>query len=445
HGAYQRPGNPNEWVFATDGGLFYCPDITVAAGNSSAILARNKDYNTIQFYYGAITDVINGAGDDLLGGTQDNGSPAIFDAAAGANGFTDVLGGDGAYCAFDDAGSYYIASRQNKVHWVFLPSTAYQISSGTGGTFINQAELDTNLDILYINNSTMSTAIVERISNFQSGQGSVVSNNLTDALLTSSPTAFKVSPFTTGSTKLFIGTVGGQLLRADNADTTPTFNNITGTSFVGSISDIEFGQNENEIFVSMFNYGVTSLWYTSDGGTTWVSKEGNLPDLPVRCILQNPLIPQEVIIGTELGVWATADITVASPSWVQTYNGMSDVTVVDLDLRASDNTILASTHGRGMFTSQFTSSPLSVESDDFAENTLSIVPTISNGEFKLISQRAIGEIDFILYDITGKEVYRSNFMMNSNDKSFDLNLNSGLYIAKIQSESSSVTKRLIIR
>lgn len=44
---------------------------------------------------------------------------------------------------------------------------------------------------------------------------------------------------------------------------------------------------------------------------TWTSKEGNLPDLPVKCILQNPLIPKELIIGTELGVWTTADYTVA--------------------------------------------------------------------------------------------------------------------------------------
>src|SRR5690606_3569289 len=124
--------------------------------------------------------------------------------------------------------------------------------------------------------------------------------------------------------------------------------------------DIEFGQNENEIFVTMFNYGVTSIWYTNNGGTSWQNKEGNLPDMPVKCILQNPLLPNEVIIGTELGIWATPDITATSPTWVQYYNGMSDVTVVDLDLRTSDNVILAATHGRGLFTGQFTATPLSI-------------------------------------------------------------------------------------
>ncbi len=37
---------------------------------------------------------------------------------------------------------------------------------------------------------------------------------------------------------------------------------------------------------------------------------------------------------------------------------MSDVTVVDLDVRTSDDVILATTHGRGLFTSQLTSTPL---------------------------------------------------------------------------------------
>ena len=48
-----------------------------------------------------------------------------------------------------------------------------------------------------------------------------------------------------------------------------------------------------------------NIFYTSDGGETWDKKEGNLPDLPVYNILQSPLDSDEVIIGTELGVWFT--------------------------------------------------------------------------------------------------------------------------------------------
>lgn len=113
----------------------------------------------------------------------------------------------------------------------------------------------------------------------------------------------------------------------------------------------------------MHNYGVTSIWYTANGTSatpTWVSKEGNLPDLPVKCILQNPLRPEEVIIGTDLGVWYTNIFNTASPVWNQSYNGMSNVKVPDMDLR-NDNKVFVATYGRGIFSGSFTNTVLSNE------------------------------------------------------------------------------------
>jgi Secretion system C-terminal sorting domain len=441
------PGNDNKFVFGTDGGVYYCDDITVASTSTSAITARNKDYNTVQYYYGDISSVINLAADDIIGGTQDNGTPAVYDGAAGPNPFTDLTGGDGGYTEIDDAGAYIITAYPNNNHYVIVPpSTFYPISSGTGGSFINEGGLDKNLDILYCNASTTTpTYSIERNATFTTGAGSVTRTSLTDALLDASPSAFKVSPFTAGSTKLFVGLKNGKLLRLDTADGTPTWNNITGGSFVGSISDIEFGQSESEIFVTIHNYGVTSIWFTSDGGTSWASKEGNLPDLPVKCILQNPLIPNEVIVGTELGVWATANYTLASPVWVQSYNGMSDVTVIDLDLRTSDNVVLATTHGRGMFTSQFTSTPLALDKNDIVNNSIKVFPTLSKGEFSVMSKNSLGIVDMEIYTITGQRVYKSTFELSNVKKSFSLNLNSGLYLIKIQGTNFEGTKRLIIK
>jgi hypothetical protein len=53
----------------------------------------------------------------------------------------------------------------------------------------------------------------------------------------------------------------------------------------------------------MHNYNVVSIWYTKDGGVTWLNKEGNFPDIPVKKILPNPLknvggFATEVSIGT---------------------------------------------------------------------------------------------------------------------------------------------------
>ena len=189
------------------------------------------------------------------------------------------------------------------------------------------------------------------------------------------------------------------------------------------------------------------LVWTFSGGEESVYKDGELLDS--RSILDGDLSgwddTHEVIIGTDLGVWATGDYTQGSPSWIQTNNGMSDVTVVDLDLRSADDVILASTHGRGFFTSQFTSVTLSVAENSFNSDTVSIFPTVSDGKFTLTTQRALGNITFSVYDLSGKKVYGSNFDLSSNRRDFNLDLNSGLYIIKINSENSSITKRIIIK
>ena len=48
---------------------------------------------------------------------------------------------------------------------------------------------------------------------------------------------------------------------------------------------------------------------------TWLDKTGNLPDIPVDSIINNPNYPQQVFAGTDFGLYYTNDITVASPVW----------------------------------------------------------------------------------------------------------------------------------
>lgn len=375
-----RPGNSNEAVIGCDGGVYYASDL-LNADVSSVFTVMNTDYNVTQFYYGGYGQ--ESTNELIIAGSQDNGSQFINGAVAGANSSFDTWGGDGAYSTIDKDGTYMITSYTYSNHYYYaLPYTGatypdwlnnpdYAIDeTDDQGDFINPAGLDHNLNIMYSNGTG-------KINRYTLGASSATKAQLSNALLDGNPTAFKVSPFTTGSTTLLVGTDNGKLLKLINANNVNTslifWDEITGSSFVGSISSIEFGETENDIFVTFHNYGVTSIWYTSNGGASWVNKEGrNLPDIPVKCILQNPLARNEVIIGTELGVWETKNFNEASPLWSSSYNGMSDVKVVDLDLRVSDNTILATTHGRGLFTGQFTN--------------------ITNATYTLVAQNSVKEV-----------------------------------------------------
>ena len=126
----------------------------------------------------------------------------------------------------------------------------------------------------------------------------------------------------------------------------------------------------------MHNYGVNNVWYSNDKGVTWNAKDGNLPDIPVKTILQNPLNLEEVIIGTELGVWYTDNFSNVNPIWQTSYNGMSNVKVLDLDLR-DDNMVFAGTHGRGVFSGQFTAESLNVDTNVFSTSKIKVFPTVS--------------------------------------------------------------------
>lgn len=357
-----RPGISNQAVVGNDGGVYFASNL-LNSEHSDVILARNKDYNVTQFYNGSYGQ--DRTNELLLAGAQDNGTQFVDAASEGANSSIAIRGGDGAFSEIDKDGTYMIGSYlYNNYHYFKLPYNGtyeYVIDNTfSEGDFINQAGLDHNLDILYTNGS-------RKINRYQLGENALVmpKKQLSNALLTSSATAFKVSPFTASSTTLLIGTDTSKLLKITNADElsgTISWEDLTGPSFIGSISDIAFGTNENEIYVTFHNYGVTNIWFTSNGGESWENKEGNLPDIPVKCILPSPLNVNEVIIGTELGVWSTKNFNNATPTWVSSYNGMRDVKVVDLDLRTVDNSILATTFGRGMFTGKFSEPEFTITS-----------------------------------------------------------------------------------
>ena len=284
-----------------------------------------------------------------------------------------------------------------------------------------------------------------RYSNIKTG--TVTRTTLTNALLTSQPSAFAVSKYTTASTTLLVGTRAGKLYRLTTANTTAAWTDLSSNAFVGTISDIEYGASNDEIFVTMSNYNVTSIWYTSNGTAvtpTWINKEGNFPDIPVRCILQNPLLPTtEVIVGSDLGVWYTNNFNAASPIWRQSYNGMRNVKVTDLDLR-NDNTVFAATYGRGIFSGIFTNTVL--KNETFVNNkNVSIYPNPVKDILNINVKDFSGDVSVKIIDINGREVYGQKITNFNSLNTIDLSsLASGIYVLNIQGEKLNYSEKIIL-
>ena len=458
HAMVFRPGNTNQAIFGHDGGVSYASSLSTASSSTSAIATRVNGLNITQFYSVGVapTQAVSGlAGEYFAAGAQDNGTQYFGNAAAGLNGSVQSQGGDGAYTMFDQgADKYYIS---NYVYNESINLRPLPGSSVTGkvidndvdansGAFIAPMILDSNLDILYSDYTAGGVFQVRRYGNLK-GPGQISRTDLTHTLLTASPTAFAVSPYTTGSTTLLVGTRLGKVLRVTTANATPTWTDITGPSFVGSVSDIEFGASNDEIFVTMHNYNVVSIWYTKDGGATWLNKEGNFPDIPVKAILPNPLrnvggFATEVIVGTELGVWYSNNFDTATPTWTQSYNGMSNVKVVDLDMR-NDYNVYAATYGRGVFSGMFTNATLS--SSDFTHSDkIKVYPNPANDVINIAISNYAGDLNVEMYDINGR-VVKSIEVDFTGNYAIDLNgLSTGVYVVKLSGAELNYSEKIVI-
>ena len=387
HAMVFRPGAPNTAIFGNDGGVYYCASLSAATTTNATIVERNAGYNVTQFVGVAVlpSGITGNSGDFFVAGAQDNGTcsfpvtpSATTGAGAGTTSSNEIQGGDGGIPLYSqDTDEYMITN------YVYNDQVRYRPTNNIGvrnlddgtlnrGLFYPAFGLDSANDILYSDFTDTATRVfyVRRYINIKSGTTARV--DLTNALLTSFPTA--IAPGKTTPSTLYVGTANGKLLKILNANTltaanststvpaTSGWSDITGSGFVGSISDVIFGATDNQILVTLSNYGVRSIWYSPNAGVNWYSLEGDLPDMPVRAIVQNPLATNELMIGTELGVWYTNGFNPSLTAdqnlkWFHSFNGMSNVKVTDLDLQPNLSnpalfSVYASTYGRGVFSSQ---------------------------------------------------------------------------------------------
>lgn len=338
-----KPGSSSEAVFGNDGGVYLSTNMDTA---TPTIDMRNKNYNVTQFYATAIHPEENS--DIFLAGSQDNGTQRFI--KAGLSDTEEVTGGDGAYCFIDQTmPDIQIASY---IYNSYSLSTNGGVSftsfsdDQTSGSFINPADYDDNLGILYTNAGSSN---IGRWTGLRTGSPN---RNDISVSLDGSATHLRVSPHTSSSSTLFVGTSNGSVYKVTNANNTPSLSLINSFgSENGSVSCIEIGESGDHLLVTFSNYGVTSVWQTTNGGTTWSNKEGDLADMPVRWALYNPNDNNEVILATELGIWRTTDINAANPTWVPADQGLANVRIDMLQIRESDHEVVAATYGRGLFTS----------------------------------------------------------------------------------------------
>ncbi len=89
---------------------------------------------------------------------------------------------------------------------------------------------------------------------------------------------------------------------------------------------------------------VAHIYKSSNFGNSWVSIQGDLPDIPVNAIAVHHFVPGVVFAATDLGVFVTID---DGQHWTE-YNDHLPVTfAMDIQFNPADTTVLVGTLGRG--------------------------------------------------------------------------------------------------
>ena len=344
--------NESRILIGCDGGLFLSRDHGVSWAD------KNRNLAIKQFYSAAIHP--DAGSPYLIGGTQDNGVHQLRYEGLGPS--MEVTGGDGCFTHINQAnpaiqfGSYvfnqYRRSTNGGQTWTSVNF------SGSQGLFVNPFDYDDAQNIMYASNGVSATpnTQIRRWPNANTAAASTVITvpGLIKNGANSNATSFKVSPYT--ANRVFIGGSTGKLLRIDNANTVTTATvaasttDITGASFPnGFLNCVNTGSSDQVLLAIFTNFGINNVWYTTNGGTSWTAIDGNLPDMPVRWGLIVPGQDDQIILATEAGIYSTEQANGASTIW-KPNPGYPTVRTDMLKLRASDNTVVAATHGRGLFT-----------------------------------------------------------------------------------------------
>ena len=341
-----EPGSSTNAIWGTDGGIDYTTDANNPTSKPSWV-SKNTGYNVTQFYSCAISNEPGGS--RILGGTQDNGTH--YFTSPGVNSTVEVTGGDGGFCHIDQDNpqiqvssfvfSNYFITNDNWATVQFINP-----AGANAGLFINPTDYDSDANILYGASFQGEYDFIENVGTTNDADFRSIPGMEGETI-----SAVTVSPNVPN--RVYFGTNEGKAFKIDDANSTPSTTEITITEpgsggFISCI-EVENG-NDDHLILTYSNYGTISVWESTDGGSTWTNIEGNLPDMPVRWALINPLNNDQVLLATEMGVWSTNNLDGTNTFWGPTNMNLANTRVDMLQYSPADFTVVAATHGRGFYT-----------------------------------------------------------------------------------------------
>ncbi|MEP6597499.1 MAG: T9SS type A sorting domain-containing protein, partial [Ginsengibacter sp.] len=443
HGLFFQPGNANIAFAINDGGIQKTSNILASLSPDPVAWSMVSNYQTLQYNFVAI-DPAPGQ-NNFFGGAQDNGSYFRVDGNTPPNEQFKIGGGDGAAVSIakvtDIAFTVYFSSQFGSLTRDITnqfasiePSGLTPNPDGGFGDFVTyfKTDFDNPEDLYYVNyNRIFRTKKASAVTSSGWEELKGVATIVNPDMPAGTDVSIRALELSRGpylpEHVLYFGTSEGHVYRLNdprNALISSTPVEITPAGMTGNVSDIAVNpNNDDEILVTVSNYGATSIWVTKNAKSdlpTWKNAEGNLTLPSVRsCMIivkkdASGKPATEYYVGTSVGLYSTTNINAATVTWEREGDNILGMALTTtLDYRPQDNTLLVGTHGNGMFftntgTPNFNPNAPPVD-PSLPDNTFiqKIYPTITNNTLQYLKGNLLNitGISLRIYNMAGQLVY----------------------------------------
>jgi len=348
HDIVSNPHDPDKVYILTDGGLYRSNDF----GNT--FYDCTNGYVTTQAYIGSVSHQNEFI---MLAGLQDNNTILY----SGSPYWTPVIGGDGSFNAIHPQndmimyGSYQYLNILKSTDQGFFFNPVYNHSASSTGTndvaFIAPFVLSpSDPDILYAGSDSIIRSNDGGMNWFYPQGDQLDNGNLALCIGVShmDPDTVYVctAPNDIRAMKVQLSADGGN-----------TFTDISGGLPNRYPRDIAVNPRDSRIvYIAFSGFGTGHLFRSDNAGSSWTDISTSLPDIPFHCITLDPQHPDTLFAGSDLGVFVSVD---GGQNWDAMNTGFPDaVLIFDLVFSPADNSLVAFTHGNGMYRNALTGLPV---------------------------------------------------------------------------------------
>ena len=326
------PQAPDRIYDPNDGGLDVSDDGGATWANRSNGLAVTMFYDI---------DVAPSDARTYGGGAQDNGT--VISTTGQADGFFEILGGDGGWMIFDprDAGNLFAS---------YYNFHIYRFSAGTNQDVSPPAAVDEQnfvwMCYIDMDPNDPRTLLTGSYRVWRTQDAAQTWNPVSAALDGTLISAIEIAA--ADSRRIYVGTEGGGFFRSVDGGATWSAN-LAGAALPGhSITRLAaHPKNADILYATFANFGHSHVFSSHDGGITWddVDKR-RLPDVPHHAIAIPPGAPDTLYVASDAGVFVSLD---AGATWSSLNRNLPTVMVVDLVYHAASRTLNAATYGRSIW------------------------------------------------------------------------------------------------